>query len=110
MTEACRIGIHHIGGNEVDVGAPMQHKKLCYEILRDAKAVIMRTGNQFFKSGVNTMTIIMDMGGRVDMAAPLPERETALLWLEKAKDVIERYNDDSAPEMRAFNRAVMGET
>ena len=108
MTEACRIGIHHIGGGVVDVGAPMKHKDLCYEILRDARNVLEGTPDVAFQAGINTIQIVMDMSGRVDVGAPLPTRATAYLWLSKAKDVIERFNDDSAPAMRPFNRAVMG--
>lgn len=106
--EACRIGIHHLGGDAVDVGAPMKHKPLCYEILADALLVMKGTPDRAFTPGVNSISIVMDMTGRVDVSAPLPPREIAYLWLKNAKDVIERYNDDRAPEMRAFNAAVMG--
>jgi hypothetical protein len=106
--EACRIGIHHIGGDAVDVGAPMKHKPLCYEILSEALFVMQGTPDSAFTPGVNSISLVMDMTGRVDVAAPLPPRETAYLWLDKAKDVIERFNDDSAPEMRPFNASVMG--
>lgn len=106
--EACRIGIHHLGGDAVDVGAPMKHKPLCYEILRDARAVLEGIDDHHFKPGLNTMTIVMDMSGRVDVAAPLPPRPLAYQWIALARDVIERYDDDSAPEMRPFNSAVMG--
>jgi hypothetical protein len=108
MTEACRIGIHCTAPGVVDVGAPMKYKEVCYDMLRDARFVIERTGDEHFFPGVSTLTIVMDMSGRVDVGAPLPERHLAYLWLEKARDVIERFNDDSAPAMRPFNSAVMG--
>lgn len=108
MTEACRIGIHCTSPGVVDVGAPMKYKDLCYDMLKDAKAVIERTGDEHFWPGVTSIAIIMDMTGRVDVSAPLPERHLAYLWLQKARDVIERFNDDAAPELRPFNAAVMG--
>ena len=110
--EACRIGIKYkgIGFNHaqvVDVGAPMKHKELCYDMLRDAKAVIAATPEHIFQLGVVDIAIVMDMTGRVDVSAPLPPRRLANLWLESARDLIERYNDDSEPQMRAFSEAVM---
>ena len=107
--EACRIGIVLKGHGVVDVGAPMKHKDLCYDILRDARAVMERTPDFAFRMGISTITLVMDMSGTVDVAAPLPPRELAYRMLALAKDVIERFNDDSAPELRPFNRAVMGE-
>jgi hypothetical protein len=86
----------------------MRHKSLCYDILRDARTVLESIEDQHFKVGINTLTIVMDMSGRVDLAAPLPTRPLAYQWLALARDVIERYGDDSAPEMRPFNAAVMG--
>jgi len=106
--EACRIGIHYKSPGVVDVGAPMKHKELCYEMLEEAAAVIERTEAQHFKPGLNTMTIVMNMTGRVDVAAPLPERHLAAQWLALARNVIERFDDASAPELRPFNAAVMG--
>lgn len=110
MEEVCRIGIVLRGPGVVDVGAPMKHKPLCYDILRDARKVMERTPDNAFWSDVKVITLVMDMSGKVDVAAPLPPREMAYRMLSDTKDVIERYNDDSAPEMRAFNRAVMGGT
>ncbi len=106
MSEACRIGIYYRGPGAVDVGAPMKHKDLCYDMLRDARGVVERTAPEHFKVGVTQMAVVMDMTGRVDVSAPLPP--DALGWLGMAKNVIERYDDDSAPEMRPFNAAVMG--
>lgn len=110
MTEACRIGILLRAPGVVDVGAPMKHKPLCYEMLADARQVLERTPDEAFKLGVAVVTVVMDMSGRVDVAAPLPPREMAYRMLADARDVIERYDDDKAPELRPFNRAVMGET
>lgn len=106
MSEACRIGIHYRGPGVVDVGAPMKHKELCYEMLRDARGVVERTAPQHFKAGVTQMAVVMDMSGRVDVSAPLPP--DAVQWLALARGVIERFNDDAAPELRPFNDAVMG--
>lgn len=107
--EACRIGIVLRAPGVVDVGAPMKHKPLCYEILRDARKVIERTEESAFCLEVKIITLLMDMRGRVDVAAPLPPRQIAYRMLSDARDVIERFNDDAAPELRPFNRAVMGE-
>ena len=109
MTEACRIGILFRVPGVVDVGAPMKHKALCYEILRDARTVIERTGDEAFHDGVKAITLVMDMSGLVDVAAPLPNRWLCYRMLADARDVIERYNDDKAPEMRPFDRVLMGE-
>lgn len=106
--EACRIGIVLKAPGIVDVGAPMKHKSLCYEILKDAKRVMERTADNAFWPDVKAITIVMDMTGSVDVAAPLPPRGIAYQMLDNAKDVIERYNDDSAPQLRPFDRAVMG--
>lgn len=106
--EACRIGIVLRAPGVVDVGAPMKHKALCYEILRDARQVIERTPDAAFRPGVTVVTVVMDMTGRIDVAAPLPPREMAYRMLTDAKDVIERFNDDAAPELRPFDSAVMG--
>jgi hypothetical protein len=86
----------------------MKHKPLCYEILADARGIMERTHDSAFHEGINSITIVMDMTGRVDVAAPLPPRASAYLWLEKAKQIIIRFNDESAPELRPFNAAVMG--
>ena len=108
MDEACRIGIHLTAQNTVDVGAPMQHKPLCYEMLAAARHVIDRTADQHFSPAQRRIAIVMQMTGNVDVSAPLPPRELCYLMLDQAQQVIERYNDDSAPELRAFSDAVMG--
>jgi len=107
--EACRIGIVLRAPGVVDVGAPMAHKPLCYEILADARKVIEASPDSVFHPSVKQVTIVMDMTGRVDVGAPLPPRQLAVRMLADAKDVIERFNDDSAPEMRPFAAAVMGQ-
>lgn len=107
--EACRIGIVLRAPGVVDVGAPMKHKPLCYEILADARKVIEASPDSAFHPGIKQIGIVMDMTGRVDVAAPLPPRQLAVRMLSDAKDVIERYNEESAPEMRPFAQAVMGE-
>ena len=107
--EACRIGILLRAPGVVDVGAPMKHKHLCYDMLKDARSVIAATEDHFFSDGVTKITLVMDMTGRVDVAAPLPPRQIAYRMLADARDVIERFNDEKAPEMRAFSDVVMGE-
>ena len=109
MTEACRIGILLRAPGVVDVGAPMRHKALCYEILRDARTVIERTGDEAFRDDIKAITIVMDMTGRVDVGAPLPNRWLCYRMLADARGVIERYNDEQAPELRPFDRVLMGE-
>jgi hypothetical protein len=103
--EACRIGIHRKSATAFDVGAPMQHKPLCYEILRDAAMVAAASEPQHLRAGVTQWAIVMDMTGRVDVSAPVPVDYP--LWLAEARKVIERYNDDAAPAVRAFSDAVM---
>lgn len=104
--EACRIGIHRKSPTAFDVGAPMQHKKLCYEMLRDAAIVAAATEPQHFRAGLTQWAIVLDMTGRVDISAPVPVDHH--LWLAEARNVIERYNDEAAPAMRQFSDAVMG--
>lgn len=106
--DACQIVILRRADGAVDVGAPMKHKDLCYDILADARTVIERLRDQHFSPVVKQLGIVMDMRGVVDVAAPLPPRELCYVMLEQGRDVIERYNDDAAPPMRAFPAALMG--
>jgi hypothetical protein len=107
--EACRIVIAETKPGVVDVGAPMKHKDLCYDILDDAKRVIELTHDQHFDAKPNVLTIVMGMSGLVDVAAPLPPREKCYAWLKQARGIIERFDDAQAPVERAFNRVLMGE-
>lgn len=107
--EACRIGVIMHADGKVDVGAPMQHKQLCYDILKDARKVMARTHDRHFRMGVREFAVVMDMAGRVDVSAPLPIRELAYLMLDRARDVIEQYNDAQEPAIKPFKRAVLGE-
>jgi hypothetical protein len=108
IEEACRIVVVLRGPGAVDVGAPMRHKDLCYDILKDARSVIERSGDEVFLSTAECRIIItMSMQGLVDVSAPLPNRELCYQMLKNAKDVIERYDDDSAPAMRAFDGAMV---
>ena len=104
--EVCRIGIHRRSATVFDVGAPMQRKDLCYEMLFDAATVAAATEPQHFRAGLEQWAIVMDMTGRVDISAPVPLDYP--LWLAEARNVIERYNDDSAPVFKAFSDKVMG--
>lgn len=106
--EACRIVIHERAPGIVDVGAPMKHKDLCYDILRDAGAVIRHTADHAFEPGRDKIVIVMSMAGVVDVAAPLPPRDVCQRMLIAARDVIERFNDDSAPPMRPFPGIFVG--
>lgn len=106
--EACRIGIVLKAPGVVDVGAPMKYKEICYDMLSDARVVIAATEPQHFNQLVTSLTLTMDMTGRVDVAAPLPDRAVALKMLDWARNVIERYDDHSAPELRPFDSRVMG--
>jgi hypothetical protein len=106
--EACRIAIVEKAPNIFDVGAPMKHKELCYEMLADAQRVIDATTDEHFTNKQNCLTLVMDMSGRVDVAAPLPHREKCKIMLLAANDIIERFDDDSAPALRPFDARVMG--
>lgn len=105
--EACRIGIHRKSATAFDVGAPMKHKDLCYDMLRDAAVVAAATEPQHCKPGLAQWAIVLDMTGRVDVSAPVPADYP--LWIAAARDRIERFNDDKAPELRPFSDVVMGE-
>lgn len=104
----CRIGLTLTDKNTVDVGAPMKYKELCYEMLRAARAVIERSPDHVFSIKQRSFAIVMGKSGTVDVSAPLPHREMAVLMLERARDAIERFNDEKAPEVRAFSDKVMG--
>lgn len=106
--DACRIAILERAPGVVDVGAPMAHKELCYDILRDAGAVIARTPDAAFRPGVNAIKIVMGMSGTVDVGAPLPPREKCGQMLTLARNIIEQYNDAQAPVVRTFSAELMG--
>ena len=105
--EACRIGLVEIAPRMYDVGAPMKHKELCYEMLRDAAAVIRMTDDSFIRSDAKALTLVMDMSGTVDVSAPLPPREKCEDMLNSARATIERYDDAQAPVLRSFSDKVM---
>lgn len=106
--ELCRIGIHLNDQNKVDVGAPMKYKEICYEMLDAAAFIVERTPDRAFDPRVRTLTIVMGQSGQIDVAAPLPSRERTADLLRLGREVIERFNDDKAPEMKPFSAAVMG--
>lgn len=112
-SEACRIVILYLGPGQVDVAAPMKYKPLCYDILRDARAVIERTPSECFRpldilSGAR-IVVVMSMAGRVDVAAPLPNRELCCEMLKLAKTIIERYDDTDNPiPSRGFSDKILG--
>jgi hypothetical protein len=106
--EACRVVIQERAPGVFDVGAPMKHKPLCYDILKDAGIVIASTSEQHFHTRQGTLTIVMGISGMVNVAAPLPPREKCYLMLRHAKDIIERFDDDRAPVMRAFSDQLVG--
>ena len=106
--EACRVVMTLTDAGLIDVGAPMKHKQLCYEILEDAAKVIAATPEQHFQLGVRTLTLVMGMTGMVDVAAPMPPRVLCVKMLEVAKHIIERFDDESAPELRPFSDVLMG--
>lgn len=110
--EACRIGILLRAPGVVDVGAPMKHKGLCYGILRDARTVLQHAPAPAFQEQLvqpgASLVITMDMAGRVDLAAPLPNRELCHRMLDLAKGVIERYDDAEAPALRPFASVLAG--
>lgn len=106
--EAARIVMTLNDKNEIDVGAPMKHKPLCYEILEDARKVIDKTESRHFRSEVRTLAIVMGMSGVVDVAAPMPPYLRCMKMLEAAKHIIERFDDEAAPELRPFSDVLLG--
>jgi hypothetical protein len=106
--EACRVVMTLTDAGVIDVGAPMKHKEICYEILKDAKRVIDTTAEQHFRLGVRTLTLVMGMSGTVDVAAPMPPRMLCMKMLEVAKHIIERFDDEHAPVMKPFASVLMG--
>jgi hypothetical protein len=106
--EACRVVMTLTDAGVIDVGAPMKHKEICYEILADAARVIDATQEQHFRLGQRTLTLVMGMSGTVDVAAPLPPRVLCAKMLEVAKHIIERFDDEAAPELRPFADVLMG--
>jgi hypothetical protein len=106
--EACRIVILLRGPGVVDVAAPMKHKPLCYDLLRDARTVIERTPAHLFRVGIDRIIVVMDMSGTVDVAAPLPNRDLCYQMLRDARNLIERYEAEVVPD-RAFSPALLGD-
>lgn len=106
--EACRIVILLRGPGVVDVAAPMKYKPLCYDILKDAQAVIDRTPVECFRKGIDRIVIVMSMKGVVDVAAPLPPRDLCAAMLKWGKVVIEKYDNAAAPPQRAFSERILG--
>lgn len=109
--EACKIVILVNENGGTDVGAPMKYKALCYDILDDAHIVVEHTDAQHFRGkwigpGAK-LTIVMGMDGRVDVGAPLPNREYCYKLIDEARQVIERFDDASAPPLRPFSAALM---
>lgn len=116
--EACRIVLLYKGGVPgemiVDVAAPLKHKALCYDILASARSVILKSRPEAFASPDGytgtRIVIVMDMHGTVDVGAPLPNNpEFCLDMLRAAHSVIERYDDEAAPEARPFAGALLGD-
>lgn len=93
MSEACRIVIVQGLDGKINAQAPMKYKDLCYDILDEAVRVIANTSELLFTSDLLLLGIVMDMNGRVDVAAPLPPREWCAIALKAARVVIERYED-----------------
>jgi len=112
-TEACRIVLLVNERGEVDVAAPMEHKQLCYDILKDAQVVLDQTHSRDFRSGwfgpTSRIVIVMNMAGRVDVGAPLPNRDYCEKMLERARKVIERFDDAEAPLLKPFPNAILGD-
>ena len=107
--EACRIVITEVVNGQYDVGAPMKHKDLCYEIIRDARVVIRLSPDTCFHAAQKTLTIMMDMRGVIDVTAPLPSRDKCEALLRGGRMMIEKYNDDQAPVLRAFSGQLVGD-
>lgn len=101
MTELCRIVLNVNRRGLTDVHGPLEDKQLCREMLREAATVIERAPGYGFRpewSGPGAYIIITyDETGRVDVGAPLPNKEFCGRMLEAGRAVVERYNDDAAP-------------
>lgn len=106
--EACRIVACKNEQGVIDVGAPMKHKQICYEILADAARVIEATSDQHFSRFASCLTIVMGQSGVVDVAAPLPPRALCAVMLIEAKRLIEQFDDAQAPVLRPFSDKLMG--
>lgn len=89
--EACRIIITQELGGLINVSAPMRHKDLCYDILREAKTVIKHTNPAYFIGNNQTLLITMNMTGLVDVSAPLPPKDYCFILLKAAKKIIEEF-------------------
>lgn len=98
MDGACKIIItQQMPSGLVNVSAPMRYRRLCYEILDDARYVIDHTDSRHFFSLGRTLLITMNMDGRVDVAAPLPPRDWCEMALKAARTIIEQFD---TPEQR----------
>lgn len=111
--EACRIFIQaypaDVGG--VGVSAPMKHKDLCYDILRDARIVINSTPDFMFRVPANLpkLVAVMNMSGTVDVIAPLPPKEICFKMLDAARKVIEAYGEKVVEQFGAYASPLKGD-
>lgn len=97
--EACRIVIGTYYKNVVSCAAPMQHKDLCYDILKSAAEVIERSPPHAFGSLVMVrmqLVIVMNMNGAVDVGAPIPPKEFALEMIRQGRIAIEKFGEEPA--------------
>lgn len=101
MAELCRLILNVNRAGLTDVIGPLHDKGLCREMLAAAEKVIGSApahGFQPNKSGPGShMIITYDQSGRVDVGAPLPNREFCGRMIKAARTVLERYNDETAP-------------
>lgn len=105
--EACRIVIRRRAFDApLEVAAPMKHKELCYDMIKDAEKVIARSGAHCFQSIIvkeAMLVLVLRMSGRVDVAAPMPNRELSQAILQQAKIIIERYGDSEVEQFGAHD-------
>lgn len=99
MSELCRIILQVNRQGLTDVHGPLEDKGLCREILREAEKVIKAAPDYGFQPKVSGpgahIIVTYDESGRVDVGAPLPNREFCARMIEAARAVIDRYGEAS---------------
>jgi hypothetical protein len=109
MSEICRIILEVNRAGLTDLHGPLDDKWLCREMLDHAAAVMAKAPDHAFQkrqSGAgSTIIITYDESGRVDVGAPLPNREFCALMLAAGHAVVDRYGEESAP--RQFGGTVV---
>lgn len=100
MSEILRLTLNVNKRGLTDVYGPLDDKDLCRDMLRDAAIVIRQAPGFGFKSDWHGpgayIVITLDSSGRVDVAAPLPNKTFCEDMLKAARAVVDMYNDAKA--------------